>query len=238
MKFEGTSPSTTPPPPPPVAFKTAPLDLHFQSSSRLAPYPRTGDLSLSSHDGGAADPRSLTQGQKRQAGDVANRRGMGETRVGTSRDGNARNRVGGRQGPLSPPPCSSPRKPAEKPASRSRAPALPSRWRGKLPAKDGAGVRSPWPQTSATPPTLRSQIPSASGLRSQDGETLEGDRDLPEGDPDAAGEIRCPRREAATGCRDAALAAVQRRWPFPGGAESPLRPGSNSSPKCLCRKTC
>lgn len=149
---------------------------------------------------------------------------MGETRVGSSRDGNARNRVGGRQGPLSSPPCSSPRKPAEEPASRSRAPALPSPWRDKLPAKDGAGVRSPWPQTSATPPTLRSQIPSAPGLRSQDGETLEGDRDLPEGDPDAAGEILGPRREAATGCRDAALAAVQRRRPFPWGRGVPAPP--------------
>lgn len=87
------------------------------------------------------------------------------------------------------------------------------------------GVRFPWPQTSATLPTLGSQIPSAPGLRSQDGETLEGDRDSPEGDPDAPGEIRGPRREAATGCcRDAALAALQRRWPFPGGAEFPLPP--------------
>ncbi|KAL1774753.1 hypothetical protein HispidOSU_001807 [Sigmodon hispidus] len=65
-----------------------------------------------------------------------------------------------------------------------------------------------------------------------------GDGDSPAGDLDAAGEIRAPRREAETSCKDAALATVQQRRSFPRGAESPLRPGPNSAPKCLCRKTC
>lgn len=238
MRFEGTSPATTPTPPP-----SRPRLLPWTLTSRVLvcdpppPVSHGRPSPLLPRRWCCRSPK-LDPGQKRQAGDGANRRRMGETRVGASRDGNARNRAGGREGPPSPPPCSSPRKHTEEPASRSTAPALPSPWGGKLPAKDGTGVRSPWPQTSTTPPTLRSQIPSAPGLRSQDGETLERDRDSPEGDPSAAGEIRGPRREAATGCRDADLAAVQRRWPFPGGTESPLRPGSNSAPKCLCRKTC
>lgn len=236
MRFEGTSPSTTPPPPS-VASKTASLDPSLSEffSGPLASHGRPSPLLPRRR---CRRSLKLDPGQKRQAGDGANRRGMGEAQVGASRDGNARNRAGGRKGPPSPPPYSSPRKPAEEPASRSTAPALPSQRLGKLSAKDGAGVRFPWPQTPATPPTLRGRNPSAPGLRSQDGETLEGHRDSPEGDPGAAAEIRGPRRKAATGCRDAALATVQRRWPFPGGAESPLRPGSNSAPKCLCRKTC
>lgn len=65
-----------------------------------------------------------------------------------------------------------------------------------------------------------------------------GHADLPESDPDEAGEIRGPRCEGASGCRDAALSTVPRRRSFLRGAESPLRPGPNSALKCLCRKTC
>lgn len=69
MRFEGT------PSPPhththistPVAYQAAPLDPRLRNSSLPPPHPpqpHKRDLPLSSHDGGAADPRSLTRGKR------------------------------------------------------------------------------------------------------------------------------------------------------------------------------
>lgn len=81
-------------------------------------------------------------------------------------------------------------------------------------------------------------MPSAPGLRSRDGETLEGIGTHPRA-------TRTLRERSAVPDGRQRSAAGMRRWRrssggfrSPGGAESPLRPGPNSAPKCLCRKTC
>lgn len=145
-------------------------------------------------------------------------------------------RAGGPKGPSALLSCSSPRKPTEDPAPRSWL-WLPQT-RGAANSRKGrCGRPVSWPQTSATPPTPRSQMPSAPGLRSRDGETLEGIGTHPRATP-----TRQERFAVLDGRRKSA--AGMRRWrPSSGGVRSPgcgvpAPPRAQLPPKCLCGKTC
>lgn len=150
--------------------------------------------------------------------------GWARRRWGRPGTRNAWSRAGGRKGPSAPPSCSSRRKPTEDSAPRSPAPAPSSRWRGKLPLKDGAGAGSSSPQTSATPPTPRNQMPSAPGLRSRDGETLVGIGTHPRATPTRQ------ERSAVPDGRQRPAAGMRRWRRSSGGVCSPGARSPRSAP--------
>lgn len=150
--------------------------------------------------------------------------------VGASRDKKRREQSGRPKGPSVLPSRGSPRKPTKDPAPRSRL-WLPET-RGAANSRKGRCGRPALLAPNFRNPT-HPQEPDACcpWARKPGWRNFGGNGDSPEGDPDAAGEIRGPRREAEIGCGDAALATVQRRRSafVPRGAESPLRPGPNSA---------
>lgn len=221
----------------PVAYQTAPLDPHLHNSSLSPSSLARATFPLFPRRRCCRTPK-LDPGQKRQTGDGANRRGMGKMQVGASREKKCCEQSGRAQGTLGPSVLQLPAQIHRESCSRLPGCGSPKSVAPQTPRKGRCGrlvLLAPNFRNPTHPQEPDAFCPWAQkpGWRN-----FGGDRDSPEGDPDAAGKIRGPRREAEIGCRDAALATVQRRLSFPGGAESPLRPGPNSAPKCLCRKTC
>lgn len=226
------------PPPAPVASKTAPLDPHFQSSSSLPPpQSRTGDLPLFSHDGGAAEPRSLTRGKRgrRWRKQAEDGRDPSKGRPGMETPGIERE---GTRDPRS-------LRPAARPANTQKSLLLAlqlrlSQARGEANSPQrtarASGPLSPKLPRPHPPSGARSHLHLDSEARME--KLWRGIGTHPRATPAQQERSAVPDGRQRQGCRDADLAAVQRRWPFPGGTESPLSPGSNSAPKCLCRKTC